>query len=202
MGIECECELGAAYASGYVFCVRRAGLACVVWCWCWYCCAPSACFCGALMSGKGARACAADGPSRGDARREEAARGAGMTSSAGTFSPRVRLSFASRFLLVSVTVGVAGVPGVVGVTGIGVRLPLPLRDPEPALLVSVAAESGGERRGSDGGRATAFKRRTRGVGRGARLLLLLPPPLDFSRTWRAKVRGVGRDWMDASELLE
>ena len=150
------------------------------------------------MSGKGARACA-EGPSNGDARREYVARGVGMTSSAGTFSPRVRFSFASRFLRVSVTVGVAGVPGVVGVTGIGVRFPLPLFGARPVVLLSVTPEEGGvARRGSDGGSATAFRRKTRGVGRGARLLLLL----DFSRTWRAKDLGVGRDWVDASELLE
>ena len=162
------------------------------------------------MSGNGARACpaAAEGPSSGDARREYVARGVGMTSSAGTFSPRVRFSFARRLRRVSVTVGVAGVPGVVGVTGIGVRfplpppLPLPLFGARPVVVVvclSVTPELGGvARRGSDGGSATALRRKTRGVGRGARLPLLL----DFSRTWRAKDLGVGRDCVDASDLLE
>ncbi|PIL26892.1 hypothetical protein GSI_10030 [Ganoderma sinense ZZ0214-1] len=144
-----------------------------------------------------------------------------MTSSAGTFSPSVRLSFARRFLRVSVTVtvGVAGLPGVVGVTGIvGVRLPLPLPLPPLLLLllllllgareaflgVGVVREPGTARRGSEGGSATALRRRTSGVGRGARLRVPAPEPepLDFSRTWRANDLGVGRDWVDASEALE
>ena len=48
---------------------------------------------------------------------ERAGRERGMTSSAGTFSPSVRFSFARRLRRVSVAVGVAGVRGVVGVTG-------------------------------------------------------------------------------------
>lgn len=41
----------------------------------------------------------------------------GEISSRGTFSPSVRLSFASRFRRVSAAVGVEGVRGVVGVSG-------------------------------------------------------------------------------------
>ena len=115
----------------------------------------------------------------------------GITSSTGTFSPSVRFSFASRFLRVSVAVGVDGVRGVVGVIGIADRAAV-------LTLFSVAAVSGVARRGSEGGSATAFNLSTRGVGRGVRFPLLF----DFSRTWRANDFGAGSDWVDSSESFD
>ena len=142
----------------------------------------------------GERRTGAGGGSTGEVRWVRMAR-RGAMSSAGTFSPRVRLSFASRLRRVSVAVGVEGVWGVVGVKGNAEA-----EGGAKVAVLSVAAVSGvmGWTRGSEGGSGTAFKRRTRGVGRGARLPLLL----DFSRTWRAKDLGVGRvgrEWVDMAD---
>lgn len=114
-------------------------------------------------------------------------------SSAGTFSPSVRFSFASRFRRVSVAVGVTGV---VGVTG---SMP-PERDSDCAKVrvEEVSGVMGHCTRGSDGGKATALRRRTSGVGRGA----CLPLERDFSRTCRVKDFGAGRLAEDSTEVTE
>lgn len=115
----------------------------------------------------------------------------GKTSSGGTFSPKVRWSFARRFRRVSVTVatGEAGVSGVLG--------------SDVVLVESKLADSGVRgtwTRGSEGGSGTALRRRTRGVGRGAlRLLLALYSRLCVAKDFGGGKKGAGVG-ADAREL--